>query len=133
MWRETGSFTRSFDIHDIQEGHGTDWIAELDISNANLTKLRQLQPDTAKGFTALHRGAMQEGALGVKEKELIALSIGIAKQCVDCIGFHIKAAIRAGATRDEVAETISVAIMMGGGPSFMYGAKALEAFDQLSG
>ncbi len=107
------------------------WTDELDTSTANLTKLRQLQPELAKGFTALHHGTMGAGALDVKQKELIALSIGIAKQCVDCIGFHVRAAIKAGASREEVAETISVAVMMGGGPTFMYGAKALEAYDQL--
>lgn len=108
------------------------WTDELDTSSANLATLRQLQPDLAKGFTALHHGSMGAGALGLKEKELIALAIGIAKQCADCIGFHVRAAIKAGASREEVAETISVAVMMGGGPAFMYGAKALEAYDQLA-
>ncbi|SFL02764.1 alkylhydroperoxidase AhpD family core domain-containing protein [Loktanella salsilacus] len=62
----------------------------------------------------------------------MCIAIGIAKQCDDCIGFHVKAAIAAGVTREEIAETISVAMYMGGGPSFMYGARALEAFDQMS-
>jgi len=109
-----------------------DWKSELSASNKNLDIFRKSQPETATGLSALHGAAMQAGAIGVREKELIALGIGIAKQCVDCIGFHVRAAIAAGATRDEVAETVSVAMMMGGGPSFMYGAKALEAFDQLS-
>lgn len=109
-----------------------DWTTELATSSRNLGTYRAAQPDTAKGFAALHHAAMKAGAIAVKEKELIALAIGIAKQCVDCIGFHVTAAISAGATRDEIAETISVAIMMGGGPAYMYGAKALEAFDQQS-
>ena len=75
---------------------------------------------------------MGDGALSVKQKELIALSIGIVKQCTDCIGFHVQAAMKAGATRSEIAETISVAIMMGGGPAYMYGARALEAYDQFA-
>ena len=49
-----------------------------------------------------------------------------------CIGFHTSAAIHHGATRDEVLETVGVAIYMGGGPSYVYGAQALEAFDQLT-
>ncbi len=108
------------------------WKDELSTSGANIKTFRQSQPDTGAGFTALHDAAMAPGAVGVKEKELIALAIGIAKQCVDCIGFHMKAALRAGATREEIAETISVAVMMGGGPALMYGAKAMEAYDQLS-
>ena len=107
------------------------WTDELANTNANLADYRASQPETAKGFTALHRGAMKPGLLDTKQKELIALAIGIAQQCIDCIGFHVKASVAAGASRDEIAETVSVCVMMGGGPSYMYGVKALEAYDQL--
>lgn len=110
-----------------------DWTAELANTNKNLDFFRKNHPDAAKGFSALHHGALKAGALSVKDKELQALAIGIAKQCIDCIGFHVKAAVSAGASRDEIIETVGVCIVMGGGPSFMYGAKALEAFDQLTG
>ena len=63
----------------------------------------------AKGFHDLHNAALADGALSAREKELIALAIGISKQCNDCIGFHVQAAIRADATRDEIAETVNVA------------------------
>src|SRR6056297_492081 len=108
------------------------WKATLAHTNTILTPLRKEYADNAKGFHALHNAALAEGALGTKEKELIALAIGISKQCNDCIGFHVKAAIRAGATREEVAETVNVCVLMNGGPGYMYGAKAIEAFDQLS-
>lgn len=108
-----------------------DWKSHLDETSANLAHFREMQPETGHGFTALHRAAMQPGALDAREKELIALAIGIATRCVDCIGFHIRAAKKAGASREDVAETISVAVMMGGGPAYMYGVKALEAYDQL--
>jgi AhpD family alkylhydroperoxidase len=107
------------------------WSEELNSTNANLENYRSSQPDTAKGFTTLHRASMKPGTVGAKEKELIALAIGISKQCVDCIGFHVKASIAAGASREEIAETVSVCVMMGGGPAYMYGVKALEAYDQL--
>jgi AhpD family alkylhydroperoxidase len=110
-----------------------DWKAYIADANRNLASFRSAQPDAAAGFAGLSKAAMAEGALSVKQKELICLAIGIAKQCNDCIGFHVKAAIRAGATREEVAETISVTMYMGGGPSYMYGARALEAYDQFAG
>lgn len=109
-----------------------DWKAYLSDETAMLGKLRKAQPDAAKGFGALHDAAIFDGAVDVKHKELICIAIGITSHCLDCIGYHIKSAIRAGATREEVAETVSVAMTMGGGPAYMYGAKALEAFDQLS-
>ena len=109
-----------------------DFKAELATTRANLQKYAKLQPDGAAGFSDLHHAAMSPGALDVKQKELIALAIGISKQCNDCIGFHVKAAIAAGATREEVAETVNVCVLMNGGPGYMYGIKAMEAYDQMA-
>lgn len=109
-----------------------DWKTYLDDSTAALRTYRAAEGATHKAFGALHQAALDGDALDVKTRELIALGIGISKQCLDCIGFHVRAAIKAGATREEVSATISVAVMMGGGPATMYGSKALEAFDQLS-
>ena len=109
------------------------WKKQLEDTSANLNAFRTDRPEAGKGFTALHRGTMAPGAMTLREKELVALGIGIAKQCVDCIGFHVQGAAKAGATRDDIADTIGVATLMGGGPAYMYGAKALEAYDQLIG
>ena len=109
-----------------------DWKEDLRHTTGLLRPMRAEQADTAAGFHALHAAALAEGALSTKHKELIALAIGISKQCTDCIGFHVKAAIRAGATRDEVAEMVNVVVLMNGGPGYMYGAKAMEAYDQLA-
>jgi len=108
-----------------------DWKSHLRDQSEALATFRKERPETGQAFTGLHRATMGDGALTVREKELIALAIGIATRCVDCIGYHVQGAMKAGATRDDVADTISVAVMMGGGPAYMYGVKALEAFDQL--
>lgn len=110
-----------------------DWKAELAEANQNLAAYRRASPEGAAGFSAMHKAAMGPGAVGTKEKELICIAIGIVRQCVDCIGFHVKAAIAAGATRDEITEVVTVSMYMGGGPAYMYGVKAIEAFDQLTG
>ncbi|MCF6148722.1 MAG: carboxymuconolactone decarboxylase family protein [Candidatus Kuenenia sp.] len=83
------------------------------------------------GFTKLHQSTITEGALSKKFKELIALAIGITSRCEGCISIHIREALLAGASYQEIVETIGVAILMGGGPSMVYGAEALEALDQL--
>ena len=85
-----------------------------------------------RGFSALAREALKRGTLDVKTKELIAIGIAIATRCDGCIGFHAKAAIKAGATREEILETLSMAIYMGAGPSMIYASEALRAFDELS-
>jgi AhpD family alkylhydroperoxidase len=109
-----------------------DWSDELATANRNLDSLRAAHPDAGKGFSALHHATMKPGVIGVKEKEFLAIAIGIHAQCTDCIGFHVRTGIKAGMTRAELSEVIGVTMMMGGGPSFMYGAKALEAFDQFT-
>lgn len=98
--------------------------------SATLAALRKDQSVAMHAFGQLARASMAEGALSAKTKELMALAIGVAGHCDGCIGFHAKALVALGATRAEVEETLAVAIYMGGGPSLMFSANALEAFEQ---
>jgi AhpD family alkylhydroperoxidase len=100
--------------------------------SSSLAKLRADAPGVIKGFNALAEAAMADGALTRKTKELIALALGVAGHCDACLGFHLKALIKLGATRIEVEEALGVAVYMGGGPSLMYAADALAAFEELS-
>lgn len=105
----------------------------LDITkriSSNLKILRKDIPETMQGFSALAQAATKEGALDKKTKELIALAIGVSTRCDGCIGFHSEALVKLGATREEIEETLGMAIYMGGGPSLMYAADALLAFEQ---
>jgi AhpD family alkylhydroperoxidase len=95
-------------------------------------KLRKRIPETMAGFGQLHEQSMQAGALDVKQKELIALGIGIVSRCDGCIAFHTHEALENGATPGEINETIGVAITMGGGPALMYAAHAVEALEQFT-
>ncbi len=94
--------------------------------------LRKDIPDVMKGFSAMAGAALEDGALSKKTKELIALAIGVAGHCQGCIGFHVKALIALGVTREELTETLAMAIYMGGGPSLMYAAEAMQAFEEFS-
>ena len=109
-----------------------EWTGFLDETNKELASLRKAMPGAAAGFAQLAKSATEPGALDPKTKELIAIAIGIDTHCDGCIGFHVKAALRHGATRAELAETVAMCVYMGGGPSLMYGAKALAAYDELS-
>lgn len=110
----------------------TDWQAFIDQTNKRMGELRTGIPAQAKGFGELAKAAIAPGALDSKTKELIALAIGITARCDGCLAYHAKAAAKHGATREEILETIGVAVYMGGGPSMIYGAEALAAFDALS-
>jgi len=100
--------------------------------SANIAGLRKGIPDTMKAFSSLAKAATAKGALDPKTKELIAMAIGVAVRCDGCIAFHAKAAEQLGADRQEMLETLGMAIYMGGGPSMVYAAEALSAFDQFA-
>lgn len=97
-----------------------------------LAKLRKEIPDVMSGFDKLAQAATKDGALSKKTKELIALALGVAGHCDGCIGFHTQTLIKLGMTREELLETLSMAIYMGGGPSLIYAAEALKAFEEFS-
>ena len=96
----------------------------------NMASLRTSTPGVMKAFGELGRAATAPGVLDTKTKELIALALGVAARCDACIGFHIQALVKLGATRQELDEALGVTTYMGGGPSLMYAANAVAAFDE---
>lgn len=109
-----------------------DWQDLINNLSTDIRTLRVSTPDVMKSFTAMGSTAGATGVLDVKTKELIALAIGVSTPCDDCIAFHSKGAVHYGATREEVLETLSMAIYMGAGPFVMYASHALVAFTQFS-
>jgi AhpD family alkylhydroperoxidase len=98
--------------------------------SVNLRKMRKDTPRIMQAFSTLAQAATSDGALDKKAKELIALALGVAAHCDGCIGFHVETLVKLGATRQEVEETLGVAVYMGGGPSLMYAADAMAAYEQ---
>ena len=109
-----------------------DYRAIADAVDKGALALRQAQPDVARAFAGLHGAAYKAGAIDRRTKELIALATAIAAHCEPCVAWHARAALKAGARREEVAETVAVAVQMGGGPALSYGADALMAYDFFS-
>ena len=106
------------------------WTATTSELSGAIKEVRGGAPDVMKGFSAVAQAALKANALDTKTKELIALAIAVATRCDGCIAFHAEAAVKQGATRDEVMEIMGMAIYMGAGPSVMYAAQAVEAYDQ---
>lgn len=94
--------------------------------------LRDMAPEAWAGFGQLHKEAVADGALPARIKELMALVVAVVKQCDGCIAYHAKAAARRGATPEEVAEALSVALLMDGGTASVYGPRAWEAYRELA-
>ena len=108
----------------------TDYPKQREHINNYIAKLATKQPEAMKAFTQLHKAASSPDVLETKTKELIALAIAVAARCDGCISYHVHDALKAGATKEEIMETLSVAILMGGGPSLMYAAHVIEAVEQ---
>jgi len=106
-----------------------DHVGLMQDINECLGPFRKSQSDAMRGFAQLAQASMAEGSISAKHKELIALAIGITQRCSGCIGFHVKALRRLGASRAELEEMLSVCVYMGGGPALMYAAEALKAWD----
>ena len=98
---------------------------------AAMKPVRAAMGDLLKGFSGLHQAAFKPGTLSTLEKELMALAIGLAVRCENCIYAHVKAAVEAGATREQVLETAGVAVLMQGGPTYTYLPRVVEALDAL--
>ena len=98
--------------------------------SGELNGLRASQPEVMKAFGDLGRAATADGALDRKTKELVALALSVAARCDPCIAFHTQALARLGARRAELDEVLGVTVYMGGGPSLMYAASAIAAFDE---
>jgi len=98
-----------------------------------VAKLRKELPEVMAGFSSLAQAASKDGALDKKAKELIAVALAVANRCPGCIGFHAQALVKLNVGRQELIETLGMAIYMGGGPSLMYAAEVLEAFEEFSG
>jgi AhpD family alkylhydroperoxidase len=112
--------------------HGDHHHQVLDDLKLQHRDLRRAIPDVYKGFVELSQAAMATGAVDAAIKELIAVAIGVVEGCEGGISSHARAAVRAGATEEQAAEILGVAIMMRGGPATIYGARAFTAFREFA-
>ncbi len=101
--------------------------------SAKTAQMRQDIPEVMQGFNAMAQAAGKAGALDAKTKELIAMALSVGARCDQCIGYHGKALAKLGATRAEVQEMLGMCVYMGGGPSLMYAAAALTAYEEFGG
>ncbi|WP_315168988.1 carboxymuconolactone decarboxylase family protein [Metaclostridioides mangenotii] len=104
---------------------------EYEIVAKNGELLGEQSPAVMRKFKGIAGEVLKDNKLSLKTKELVAVGIAISVRCDACILSHVRNAINAGVTMEELAETVEVAILMGGGPSTAYGAKALSIAEHL--
>jgi AhpD family alkylhydroperoxidase len=130
----THDHDRHADHHDPDDAgvDGRGHQALLDELAPQHRDLRKAIPDVYRAFGELSKAALGPGAVDAAIKELVAVAIGVVDGCDGCIASHARAAVRAGATREQAAETLGVAILMKGGPATIYGARAYRAFEEFA-
>jgi len=112
-------------------GEQLNWTEHHRKSVGLIKELFKTNSEMMQPYSQMHKACLAPNALDTKTKELIALGIGVHTRCDGCIAAHTRAALHAGATREEVTETLGVAIMMGGGPAVVYAARALDALNEM--
>ncbi len=108
------------------------WIEKSNATKDQLRRLNKAIPEATSAFSALGAAVKKDSAIDFKTKEFVALGIAVALRCEACIVLHMEALHRCGATRAEVGDVLAMCLQMGGGPSMMYAAKAMECFDQMA-
>ena len=108
------------------------WNDTLNSTRNRLRVLYKSIPEVTKGFGALSKAVKEGGVLDFKTKEFIALGIAVAIRCEACIALYVEALVKAGCTREELADVLGMSVQMGGGPATMYAGKALKCFEELT-
>jgi AhpD family alkylhydroperoxidase len=107
-----------------------DWSQYRKQLGSTIQQLGQLSPDTVAGYSMLAGAGAKTNHLNAKTRELIALAVAVTTRCDGCIAFHTDAAVKHGATREEIAEALGVAIDLNAGAALVYSSRVLDAYAQ---
>lgn len=104
-----------------------DWNEYRRELKGRIGELGKLSPDTLKGYMTLSGAGAQTAHLDGKTRELIALAVAVTTRCDGCITTHVDAALKQGASREEIAEALGVAVALNAGAALVYSARVLDA------
>jgi AhpD family alkylhydroperoxidase len=106
-----------------------DWNEYQKAIGGRLGELSKLSPDTVKGYMTLSAANAQTTHLGEKTRQLISLAVAVTSRCDGCIVFHTDAALKAGASKEEISEALGVAVAMNAGAALIYSTRVLDAVE----
>jgi AhpD family alkylhydroperoxidase len=109
-----------------------DWNDYKNQLTGRIGELSKLSPDTVKGYMTLSGANVQTTHLGEKTRQLISLAVAVTTRCDGCITFHTDAALKAGASKDEISEALGVAVAMNAGAALVYSTRVLDAVEAKS-
>ena len=104
-----------------------DWNQYRRQIKSGVAEVGRLSPGTVKGYAGLSGAGQEKDLLGAKTRELIALAVAVALRCDGCITVHTDAALKQGASEEEIAEALGVAVALGAGSALVYSTRVLDA------
>jgi len=104
-----------------------DWNEYYKELGARIGDLAKLSPDTVHGYQTLSGANAKASKLGEKTRQLISLAVAVTTRCDGCIVFHSEAALKAGATKEEISEALGVAVAMNAGAALVFSSRVLDA------
>ena len=105
---------------------------KMDSMRGELRVMSKAIPEAMRGFGAMEKAIGEAGVLDKRQKEWVALGMAIISRCEPCINFHVGALMKAGGSREELADICAMAIQMGGGPGMMYAGHAMACWNELA-
>jgi AhpD family alkylhydroperoxidase len=106
-----------------------DWLQYRKELTQRIGEIGALSPDTLKGYQVLSSAGNKADLLGAKVRELIALAVAVTTHCDGCITTHVAQALKHGATKEEIAETLGVAVALNAGAAMVYSARVMDAVE----
>src|SRR3979411_165743 len=107
-----------------------DWNGYRQQLVETIGKIGRLSPETVKGYNTLSAAGTTTNHLDAKTRELIALAVAVSLRCDGCITVHTEAAIKHGASKQEIAEALAVATTVNAGAALVYSARVMDAFNE---
>lgn len=104
-----------------------DWKGYKQEVMGRIGELKELSPDTVGGYLTASGAGAKTGHLDEKTRQLISLAVAVTTRCDGCIAVHSAEAVKQGATKEEIAEALGVAVAMNAGAALVYSARALDA------
>ena len=104
-----------------------DWNGYRNELGTRIGELGKLSPDTVRGYSTLSAAGSKTSHLDAKTRELIALAVAVTTRCDGCITVHVDAALKNGATREEISEALGVAVALNAGAALLYSARVMDA------
>lgn len=105
-----------------------DWNGYRKQIGERITGMAKLSIDTVRGYRMLGEAGLKTTHLGAKTRELIALAVAVSLRCDGCITVHTDAAVKLGATQEEIMEALAVAISVNAGAAMIYSARTMDAY-----